>query len=195
MALTPDDVVEKVFPTVRFKDGYDPDEIDDYLDEVVIEWRKALEENASLKERIAELEAAAGVAPVSAVPAAAVPAEQPAPAEPASSAASDVEQVARIITTAQRVHDEIISEGEAKRDELISDAETKAAQILTEVEARKRDEVQRLTTERDSLQGKIDELREFESSYRSHLRTYFEGQLNQLNSEPPHEGAVADSGQ
>ena len=49
MALTPDDVVTKQFQHVRFKDGFDPDEVDDFLDEIVVEWRKALEENAELK--------------------------------------------------------------------------------------------------------------------------------------------------
>ena len=47
MALTPDDVVTKQFQHVRFKDGFDPDEVDDFLDEIVVEWRKALEENES----------------------------------------------------------------------------------------------------------------------------------------------------
>ncbi|WP_312171348.1 DivIVA domain-containing protein, partial [Microbacterium sp.] len=35
MALTPDDVVTKQFQHVRFKDGFDPDEVDDFLDEIV----------------------------------------------------------------------------------------------------------------------------------------------------------------
>ncbi|MFC9985630.1 DivIVA domain-containing protein, partial [Microbacterium keratanolyticum] len=58
MALTPDDVVTKQFQHVRFKDGFDPDEVDDFLDEIVVEWRKALEENVELKAKIAALEAA-----------------------------------------------------------------------------------------------------------------------------------------
>ncbi len=56
MALTPDDVVTKQFQHVRFKDGFDPDEVDDFLDEIVIEWRKALEENAELKAKLAAYE-------------------------------------------------------------------------------------------------------------------------------------------
>ncbi|MGO1629068.1 MAG: DivIVA domain-containing protein, partial [Microbacterium sp.] len=38
MALTPDDVVTKEFSNVRFKEGFDPEEVDDYLDEIVKEW-------------------------------------------------------------------------------------------------------------------------------------------------------------
>ena len=65
MALTPDDVVTKQFQHVRFKDGFDPDEVDDFLDEIVIEWRKALEENAELKAKLAAYESGeAAAAPV-----------------------------------------------------------------------------------------------------------------------------------
>ena len=44
MALTPEDVVTKQFQHVRFKEGFDPDEVDDFLDEIVVEWRKVIAE-------------------------------------------------------------------------------------------------------------------------------------------------------
>ena len=66
MALTPDDVVTKQFQHVRFKEGFDPDEVDDFLDEIVVEWRKTIEENEQLKARVAEPEAAAEKAPAAA---------------------------------------------------------------------------------------------------------------------------------
>ena len=56
MALTPDDVVHKEFQHVRFKDGFDPEEVDDYLDEIVVEWRKTIEENNELKAKLAAYE-------------------------------------------------------------------------------------------------------------------------------------------
>ena len=69
MALTPEDVVTKQFQHVRFKEGFDPDEVDDFLDEIVVEWRKTIAENEELKARVAELEsgAAAAAAPVAVV--------------------------------------------------------------------------------------------------------------------------------
>ena len=48
--LTPDDVANKRFSTVRFKEGYDETEVDAFLDEVVEELRR-------LNARIDELEA------------------------------------------------------------------------------------------------------------------------------------------
>ena len=53
MALTPDDVVTKQFQHVRFKEGFDPDEVDDFLDEIVVEWRKTIAENDELKAKLA----------------------------------------------------------------------------------------------------------------------------------------------
>lgn len=182
MALTPDDVVTKQFQHVRFKDGFDPDEVDDFLDEIVIEWRKALEENAELKAKLAAFEsgatpaaeASAAPAPVAAVPA---PVE-PAPVETPSGSAT---ATAGIIELAQRLHDEHVAEGEAKRNQLIAEAETEVARIRSEAEAKQREESARLERERNTLEARITELRNFERDYRSQLRGYIEGQLRDLD--------------
>src|SRR6478672_7836587 len=79
MALTPDDVVTKQFQHVRFKEGFDPDEVDDFLDEIVVEWRKTIAENDELKAKVSSLESGgATAAPAEEAPAPA--AEAPAPA-------------------------------------------------------------------------------------------------------------------
>ena len=181
MALTPDDVVTKQFQHVRFKDGFDPDEVDDFLDEIVIEWRKALEENAELKAKLAAFES--GDAPVAAAPAAEAPApvvdEPKAAAEPAPSGSATA--TAGIIELAQRLHDEHVAEGEAKRAQLIAEAEGEVNRIRTEAEAKQREESARLERERNTLEARITELRNFERDYRSQLRGYIEGQLRDLD--------------
>ena len=183
MALTPDDVVTKQFQHVRFKDGFDPDEVDDFLDEIVIEWRKALEENVELKAKLAAYES--GAAPAAAEPvAASAAAEAPAPvaevpAEPAPTGSATA--TAGIIELAQRLHDEHVAEGEAKRNALIAEAETEVARIRTEAEAKQREESARLERERNTLEARITELRNFERDYRSQLRGYIEGQLRELD--------------
>ena len=40
MALTPEDIVNKRFQSTKFREGYDQDEVDDFLDEVVVEMRR-----------------------------------------------------------------------------------------------------------------------------------------------------------
>ena len=171
MALTPDDVVHKEFQHVRFKDGFDPEEVDDYLDEIVVEWRKTIEENNELKAKLAAFESGESApAPVAAAPA-------PAPAAEASSTGTS----AGIIELAQRLHDEHVAEGEAKRKQLIEDAEAEVARIRTEAEAKQREESARLERERNTLEGRITELREFERDYRGKLRAMIEGQLRELD--------------
>ncbi|WP_460773429.1 DivIVA domain-containing protein [Microbacterium sp. GXF7504] len=185
MALTPDDVVTKQFQHVRFKEGFDPDEVDDFLDEIVVEWRKTIAENEELKAKLAAYESGE-------TPAAAAPAEEPAAAEPAAEApaaasaeaptAAATTDAAGIIELAQRLHDEHVAEGKAQRDQLISDAKAQAASIVAEAEAKGRDELARLEKERTVLEGRITELRQFERDYRSQLRDLIEGKLRELDA-------------
>lgn len=181
MALSPDDVVTKQFQHVRFKEGFDPDEVDDFLDEIVVEWRKALAENEELKAKLAAYES--GAAPAAAAPA-------PAPAEAASApAAAAPAASAGIIELAQRLHDEHVAEGIAQRDQLISDAKAQAASIVSEAETRGREELGKLERERTTLEGKITELRNFERDYRAQLRSYIEGKLRDLETSATTSGA------
>ncbi|WP_181273345.1 DivIVA domain-containing protein [Brevibacterium oceani] len=92
MALTPEDVVNKRFQHVKFRDGYDQDEVDDFLDEVVVEIRRLYQENDELRQklstaeqRVKELEAGgASSAPAQDIDATqAMPAAVPAPEEKA----------------------------------------------------------------------------------------------------------------
>ena len=183
MALTPDDVVTKQFQHVRFKEGFDPDEVDDFLDEIVVEWRKTIAENDELKAKLAEYEA--GGAPAADAPATAPAPEPVAPVEtpaPAAAGAPPAAASAGIIELAQRLHDEHVAEGRAKRDQLVADAQAQATAIVTEAEAKGREELGRLERERAQLEGRITELRQFERDYRQQLRTYIEGHLRDLET-------------
>ncbi|MHC2997971.1 DivIVA domain-containing protein [Microbacterium sp. HJ5] len=188
MALTPDDVVTKQFQHVRFKEGFDPDEVDDFLDEIVVEWRKALAENEELKAKLAAYES--GAAPARAAEPVAAPAPAPASAPVAAEAsAGGGAASAGIIELAQRLHDEHVAEGRAQRDQLIADAKSQAAQIVSEAETRGRDEVARLDRERQQLESRISELRNFERDYRAQLRSYIEGKLRDLETTATTSGA------
>jgi DivIVA domain-containing protein len=52
MALTPEDVINKRFQPTKFREGYDQDEVDDFLDEIVVELRRLNQENADLKQQL-----------------------------------------------------------------------------------------------------------------------------------------------
>ncbi len=191
MALTPEDVVTKQFQHVRFKEGFDPDEVDDFLDEIVVEWRKTIAENEELKAKLAAYES--GEAPAQAAAPAEEPAveqsapepevveEVPAPVAAAPAATGGAAASAGIIELAQRLHDEHVADGVTQRDKLISEAQAKAAAILAEAEAKSRDEIARLESERATLEGRISELRQFERDYRSQLRGFIEEKLRDLD--------------
>ena len=196
MALTPDDVVTKQFQHVRFKEGFDPDEVDDFLDEIVVEWRKTIAENEELKAKLAAYESgeatpAAAEAPVAEAPKAEEPVETPAPVASAPSTDADpAQQSAGIIELAQRLHDEHVAEGKAQRDQLISEAQAQAASIVAEAEQKGREERARLEKERTTLESRITELRNFERDYRSQLRSYIEGQLRDLDTTATSSGST-----
>lgn len=189
MALTPDDVVTKQFQHVRFKEGFDPDEVDDFLDEIVVEWRKTIAENDELKAKLAALESGdAAPTPAAAEPEAeaevveeAVVSEVP-EAAPAAENEAPAVATAGIIELAQRLHDEHVAEGKAQRDQLVSEAQSQAATIVAEAEAQGREERARLEKERTALETRITELRNFERDYRSQLRSYIEGKLRDLDT-------------
>ena len=52
MPLTPEDVVNKRFQPTKFREGYDQDEVDDFLDEIVVELRRVYQENEDLRRRL-----------------------------------------------------------------------------------------------------------------------------------------------
>ena len=52
MPLTPEDVVNKRFQPTKFREGYDQDEVDDFLDEIVVELRRLYQENEDLRRRL-----------------------------------------------------------------------------------------------------------------------------------------------
>jgi DivIVA domain-containing protein len=66
MPLTPDDVRNKQFTTVRLREGYDEDEVDAFLDEVETELRRLIRENDELRAKLAAATRAASAAPATA---------------------------------------------------------------------------------------------------------------------------------
>ncbi|MET0481060.1 MAG: DivIVA domain-containing protein [Mycetocola sp.] len=189
MALTPEDVVNKQFQQTKFREGYDQDEVDDFLDEVVVELRRLLQENEECKAR---LEGSSGGETRQAEPVAeAATAAAPAVAAPAASSQDDSESSSSLLQLARRLHDEHVREGAEKRDALIAEGHATAARVVAEAEAKQRAQMNILNEERATLEKKIDELRIFEREYRQKLRSYIESQLKELdaNGEPGTQGA------
>jgi len=205
MALTPEDVVNKRFNPTKFREGYDQDEVDDFLDEVVVELRRLNQENEELRQRlvasdarISELQRSASQAPVAApapvpvaapAPVAAAPAPVPAPAAPdfggADGGSMDQSNTNNLLQLARRLHEEHVREGMEKRDQLIAEGHATAARLVSEAETQQRAQIEALEQEKAGLEHRVEELRIFESEYRDKLRGYIEGQLRDLETAAP----------
>ncbi|AYG04761.1 DivIVA domain-containing protein [Gryllotalpicola protaetiae] len=197
MALTPEDVVNKRFQPTKFREGYDQDEVDDFLDEVVVELRRLNQENDELKQRlvaadsrVAELQRSGASAAPAPVPAP-VPVVAPVPAAvstpttampvAAPSPVDETQSTNNLLQLARRLHEEHVAEGKAKRDELIADGHATAARLVAEAESKQKEQIAVLDQQRVTLENKIDELRTFERDYRAKLKSYIEGQLRDLD--------------
>ena len=198
MALTPEDVVNKRFQATKFREGYDQDEVDDFLDEVVVELRRLNGENEELRQRLAAAEARAAdaskAAPAAPAPAAVYtePAAPPptvavptqAPASPQSEL-DEQTSTTNLLQLARRLHEEHVREGIEKRDALIAEGHATAARVVAEAEAKQRQQMGILDQERIALEKRVDELRVFERDYRAKLKSYIEGQLRDLDTAAP----------
>jgi len=191
MALTPEDVVNKRFNPTKFREGYDQDEVDDFLDEVVVELRRLNQENEELRQRLMAAdgrinELQAGGAAVAAAPAATpAPVAAPEPVfapQAASTDPSDPANTNNLLQLARRLHEEHVREGMEKRDALIAEGHAAAARVVSEAEQSQRQQLGALEQERVSLERQIDELRTFEREYRVKLKGYIEGQLRELET-------------
>jgi DivIVA domain-containing protein len=209
MALTPEDVVNKRFQPTKFREGYDQDEVDDFLDEVVVELRRLNQENEELRQRLvandarlAELQrtgAQAAPAAFEQPQAAPVAAPVPVPAPAAYAApegdpnSMDPSNTNNLLQLARRLHEEHVREGVEKKEALIAEgqataartveeAQTTANRVIEEAQAKQRDQLGALDQERVALETRIDELRTFEREYRQKLKGYIEGQLRDLDS-------------
>ena len=176
MALTPEDVVNKRFQITKFREGYDQDEVDDFLDSVVVELRRLTVENDDLKTKLAAAIARAEDAPVEAAsfPSASVVAAAAVPS------AADAGNSHSLLELARKLHEEHVREGLTKRDQLIRDGQENAARLVRDAEAQARAVIGQLELDRKAIENTIDELREFEHDYRGRLREYIETQLETL---------------
>ncbi|HSP76830.1 MAG TPA: DivIVA domain-containing protein [Cryobacterium sp.] len=192
MALTPEDVVNKRFQSTKFREGYDQDEVDDFLDEVVVELRRLTAENEELKARVSSGGAAEPAVAAEAAPAPEVVAEPVAVAAPV--AAEPIDETAgttNLLQLARRLHEEHVKEGAEKRDALIAEGHATAARLVAEAEAKQRAQLTILDQERSVLETKIDDLRTFEREYRQKLKSYIETQLHDLDAASPVESSNA----
>jgi DivIVA domain-containing protein len=213
--LTADEVLNKKFQATKFREGYDQDEVDDFLDEVVNTLRDLQGENDDLKTKLATAERRiAELSRAGAQQAAPAPKPEPTP-EPVPAAApvipapvaqqapivapvqssqrtSEPESATGMLALAQKLHDDYVRSGQEESDRLVGEAKSQANRIVREAEETSQRTLGQLEQERSLLERKIDELRVFERDYRTRLKSYLENLLGDLdnrgNALPPRSG-------
>jgi DivIVA domain-containing protein len=220
MPLTPEDVRNKVFTAVRLREGYDVNEVDDFLDEVVAELERLLADNDDLRAKLEACEQRVATAPAAKVPVAPPPPPPPVPtpAPPPTPVAAPMggvgmgvggvggaDAAARLLQLAQKTHDDlvadaraqadkILAEARAKGDQLVGEARTRAERIDREAQERQRQTIGNLEQRKDELERKVEELRAFEREYRTRLKSYLESQLRQLEGPDDGDRPAASAG-
>jgi DivIVA domain-containing protein len=205
MSLTPEDIHYKKFQPTKFREGYDQDEVDEFLDEIIVEFRRLNQENEDLRQRllasegrIAELQRSPGaltgsLSTTSADIATSI--TNPGAAFPEAlteAAANEPNNTNNLLQLARKLHDEHVREGIAKRDALIAEGQATAARLLRETEAQQRSDLSRLEQEKALLEHAIQELRQYERDYRASIRSFIEAQLRDL--ETPTQAPTSNQG-
>lgn len=267
--LTADDVHWKQFQPTKFREGYDQEEVDEFLDEVVETIIALQDENESLKKQLDEVrQAAAAGQPLPAEAsdeekqklraelegaqaqinqlqsqlqqaqvqanqaqiAAASSGDNSAAAEQiatlqaalaqsqaetqearhlAEQAQNDAQQTraaleqklseteaqvqaqaapnnesqdaTSMLSLAQRVHDEYVRNGQEEGERIIADCRAKGDQIIREANDERQQVLDRLNKEQSQLETRVDELKTFESDYRTKVSDHLRSLLDQVN--------------
>ena len=180
MPISVRDIQEKEFSRQK-RDGYNIEEVDDFLDDISDQLSVLIRENMALAEQVKALQAenekltasasapAAEPAPAAAPEAeTAVSSDEPAYDEP--SYFKNLEVTLRdTLINAQRIADETVAEARKKAQEVISSAEEQAATTVSNAKV-----------EAESVKAEADNIRKTIANYRSNFRHLVEGQVQVL---------------
>ena len=183
MPISVKDIQEKEFSRQK-RDGYNIEEVDDFLDEISDQLSVLIRENMALAEQVKALQAenekleasASAPAPAAAEP---TPAPIAAPVEAVSSDEPAYDEPSYFknlqltlrdtLINAQRIADETVAEARKKAQEVITGAEEQAATTVSNAKA-----------EAESVKAEADNIRKTIATYRANFRRLVEGQVQVL---------------
>ena len=170
MPITVAMIEEKEFKTKMR--GYDPVEVDEFLDEICDEMVAMQEEISTLQSRLNQ--APRAEAPFVPAPAAMpVPAPVPAPRKAEKAETEEASEAAqRLLAKAQKVYDETVAEAKAEADKILSGAHTRADSGLSDLEE-----------ERKAMEEEIEMLKAAAKDYRERFERLVEDQQHVLRAE------------
>jgi len=189
--ITPDAIVHKDFDAAKGGNGYNMDQVDEYLDALANSTGELLAQNQELRNQLNGVEArvselargdVAGLqAEVEAKRAENEQLRQQLVAAQQGAPANDAEQATAIIVMAQRTADEYTRSSKEAADQTIAEAKAEGARIVNEAQDTSNRILTQLEQDRALLERKIDELRLYERDYRMRLRGYLQNLLEDLD--------------
>ena len=167
MAITPADIQAQTFSEA--KRGYDPGEVDVFLEQVSAEVDAMLNKIVDLKNRLTatEQQLAEAQAALAAKP---EPAPAPAPA-PAPEYSASERQISAALIAAQQTADNIVAEARENAERIRNEADAKAREVIRQALAEKQNEIEEI----DRLKASREE---FKSEYLKLIQHFMDDAQN-----------------
>ena len=183
MPISVKDIQEKEFSRQK-RDGYNIEEVDDFLDEISDQLSVLIRENMALAEQVKALQAenekleasASAPAPAAAEPA---PAPIPAPVEAVSSDEPAYDEPSYFKNLQLTLRDTLIN-AQRIADETVADARKKAQEVITGAEEQAATTVSNAKVEAEGVKAEADSIRKTIANYRASFRRLVEGQVQVL---------------
>ena len=176
MPITVTMIEEKEFKTKMR--GYDPVEVDEFLDEICDEMVALQEEIATLNQRLSQASHVGGYAPAAVPAPAPIPVPAPVAAKPVQEPVSQKqteeasEAAQKLLARAQKLYDETIAEAKAEAKEILDGANSRASQ-----------DIDALEEEKNALQQEVDMLKAAAKDYRERFQRLIDDQMHILKAE------------
>lgn len=175
MAISVKDIQEKEFAT-QAANGYNVEQVDDFLDEIAEQLGSVVRENLSLTSQIVQLKEA-----LAAAEAAKAEAEKKIPDYNENGYFRNLESAMReSLIGAQRIADETVAEANKKAQQAIEDANAQAEKIVADANAQAEDAVSKASKNVVELNAEAERLHASAVAYRDGFKKLVEEQMKVL---------------
>ena len=170
MAISVKDIQEKEF-SIQAAEGYNPEQVDDFLDALADQLGAMNREMSALNNRIKELEAALAAA------------ETKKPDYDETGYFKNLESAMReSLIGAQRIADETVTEAKRAAEKTVADANAQAEKTIADANAQAEAAISAAQTTAAEIKADYEQMRTVSDTYRENFRKLLEEQLSVLNS-------------
>ena len=170
MAITVKDIQEKEF-SIQAAEGYNPEQVDDFLDALADQLGAMNREMAALNNRIKELEAALAAV------------ESKTPDYDETGYFKNLESAMReSLIGAQRIADETVSEAKRTAEKTVADANAQAEKTVADANAQAETMVASAQNTAAEIKADYEQLRAMADTYRENFKKILEEQLAVLTA-------------